>query len=404
MKEQDHIASFVRSKLAEKTFPYQEAYWEGAQAQFAEWDRKKKRRRGFLWFFFGLLFVGTGGFVWGEMVGSDEQLSLRRQILDSPLYQTLYVPQENASPTSSSLTTVFNTAQSSGRATADVQPLSSSVSARVLSHPLQQELLQEDVLLPNRPVLFLSHSSSASSFSKRIKLNDLNSIQGLPLLLFPVHQPSVSSQVLPAPTPRKIRPYVRIGGNFTPSQVDEEKRNWQSNPDLEVGMEIPLGSRWQAQAGLSYFSSSLSNVSAMLRYRSYDFIFREQQLLWTPKSLQYAGVAVGLSHSILPRHEFGLGTRISYLLNTQGTVQESFASSFTESANEPEPANGYRNGLPDWDLQIRFWHQYALNRRLSIQTDGRLGIRNLTKAEIFTSPTPKRNTQLSVSLIYWLKK
>lgn len=417
MKETDNFESWVRSKLAEKPFPYDEAYWEKAEAQFAAWDQKKKKRRFLFWLFtFGLLASGVGGWFLTNPLQNPSIAAMDSVVLDS-CEQYLEDGNQIALAVSPDLLPAFDSVQNSNASTtrspsSPLRALSSNqsqdpseptrhtnISSRIPqvleSSSASKETLDSHVGLPVQ-------ASAVSPEAKELFIKALGRAS-LSDWTFRSHFPSQVS--IFSPEKRRVRPYVKTEIMGSPYQLNNLRNTSLSslNPSLELGLDVPFGSRLSLQPAVSYYGMSIHETSANLSYIEYDFIFRSEEIQWTPERLHYIGGGLGLAMRIFPRHSIGAGVRAGYLLTTKGQMVEGFRNSFESTNEEPETVYHYTNGLQDWDGQVRLTYAYSLSRKWSMQLAGQYGLRNLTKDELFTQKNANRHSGLSVSLQYWFR-
>lgn len=410
MKDNNHFESFLRDKLAEKAFPYDEAYWDQAQQQFAEWDQKKKRHRALLWIFAGLLLCTIGGWTLGQFLNPtphvEELSSIHAELTEETSPEDLSMcadipfssvdmpdlPDPNHESPSSSLVSQTS--------------LPTDLHSSTKESAIPATVLEEERMEPSSQFVPTETTISAASISEKqskqtISIQDIDNQK---LLLFPLHERFPEPTELQGIRPHGLRWYIQAGLAVSQSQhLDTSYTTLTLSPLIETGVVIPTQAGIDLSVGLNYFSTPLLNTSATMIYRSYDFIVREEEKVWTPEHLHFAGVHVGASSRLGARHEIGLDTRINYLLTTQGTLGETRRTTFESTADEPQTVWHYRNSLRSWDIQTGLFHQYHFTPRLSVKTAVYHGFRNLTQDAGFTPAVKHRNSRLSLSLIYWLR-
>ncbi|MEM7367207.1 MAG: hypothetical protein AAF587_01330 [Bacteroidota bacterium] len=409
MKETDHFESLIRSKLAEKPFPYDEAYWTKAQAQFAVWDRKKKRRILLFWIFtFGLFASGVGG--WWMLREGETQAPPYVDLMPVDTCESIpHIPTPGPRATLSSLSQSASArsddkdefggkpptshwylarAAKSAPFSSDQAPLPAAISSVEMDEDKQKNKAIPIIQEPR-----LSHPVFSVNTIQKFRQSDWDLVDQTP------------GFVELSPNQRRLRPYVQVGLLFSPAQLADLSSQTieTSNTEVEVGISLPIRSRMTVKTGVSYYSFHPTQAHADLEFVEYDFIFRSQQLRWTPERLHYLGLGAGLNVRVLPKHSLGGFLRLGHLLTTKGSLVESFQTSFESASSEAETVRHYRNGLPDWDGQIRLVYQYQLARKWSLQLAGQYGLRNLTKDELFSQDKKNRNSGGSLSLTYWLR-
>jgi len=392
MGDRSHIDDYLRSRLAERHYPFNPEHWAGAE-QLIALQEQRKRRRFLIW-----LWMGMGILAMATL----STLALNVHFLSTEDAQ--YLSFESCDQPEEDLS---------------VQPgFSSKIPENEQSEPSsffhgKQVANQKDQV--SKPDPDQTYWKSLS-FPRIEKENQ--------------RRPAGNREIGPKNIKGMETENIEIEASFAESLGEGfEKRSRPLGPRHHLGMEVGL--QWNAPFGdalvrdwsnadplpllglrYSYEYSSRLSLRAGLRYRilsglasdstfistRFGFGVEEKRVLRSPRHLHQLELPIGLSWRLGDRHYLDLGGYASFLLEATGRETEILQSGDTRLSQSEERVGGLRQGFSKINAGTYLGYRYYLGKGQYLSGECSLGLRDLTDDEFFLNN--RKDLAFSVRIIY----
>lgn len=407
MKEINDLDVFIRKKLAQRDHPFQEAYWEQAEALIeADKRNRKQRRMLFIWWGMGimLMMILTAGLAYRYVEEPSAQSFDQRHSERKIAHATPSSPSHNAHSTQT-------------REAAQLETVPTAIASDTTASAHTQSLTQRQ--LAKRPY------STEEKARLRINLaDDQGDVRAGPIdPPHPAMSPPVPYDAWLAAGSYKL-PLNQLGHN---AQVD-----WLSWQEKRHGFALEAGWQWtpswtanEANRGsfhpvigatYHYWLSPAIRFQSGLRYTgrgalgtSYSFSDIERGFgqvrtdsIFTPKRLHQLEIPVRLEGRVAGRHYASIGLNGTWLLETTGTIEVS-----QRKTTAPQPLSqstsrtgGLRYGFQKGDLQLVAGYGYYVGEGMMIRAEGVVGLRDMTDQAFFEHARFDRHMGLRLLFSY----
>lgn len=314
---ENKLDNYFREQLSKREYPFQEAYWEAAQALL---QRKKRRRRIFFWLFFGMAAVATGWWMWpAHTVVSPKGVVETSLVQQKATGTKTAVPKSEDQPKSAALKSTGDRREklSAREEQSPVQPLDfpvpqtqqvTSENEPALTPVTETELAEVAAIGKEQPVESELTSQRIGDFS------------ALPLL---------TAEPLPLPWekrfvrtewPQKL-PWFFQNWSVLVSQVFTGEQSATLNRigyRMALRKDMKLKSGFYLFAGTGYeYRSGTFEASKVAVGRNYRFGLELDSQFLKPNSLHFVDLPIGIGVS-KTRHQFELSLSPRFLLGLKG--------------------------------------------------------------------------------------
>lgn len=450
MSDQNPLDDFLKRKLSERTYSFQESYWEAAEG-LIEADRKKKKRRGFLWWWIaglGLLAISMGvASLWNtgsvpnnQSIAEQIQAPLSHtpiidssQIVqghnkpsvpvdlhgqannqirpDTPLSGTSVLPTleladskqiaalRQVSPPSQ---IVMSSEEMQGEITAGtIQPQESSNGKGLIQNELARQMAEDSSMSHAILLTGMDQTDSIATNASVFKLENIDRIPANSFLL--------SSALTQDIEPVSLYKYIRknhIGIRFGQTAAEgfqnmgstKAPRNYQGFAGIHYARR--LNDRLRLHTGLEYSTRGGLNSDSTYQSTAFSFGFTRQSTTISPQKLHTLELPLSLALRIKNRHYIQLGASASYLLNVSSLVLKGTETDFGSNNPTSERVWGYSQGFSKVDASLLTGYQYYLGRGLYLGIQSRYGLRDVTDPIFFRNDRSDRNIRWQLSLTY----
>ncbi len=392
MGDRSHIDDYLRSRLAERHYPFNPEHWSGAEQLIALQEQRKRRRfLIWLWMGMGILAIATLSTLALNVhfLGTEEAQYLSFESCDQP-EEDLSV-QPGFSPKN---------------------PENEKSEPSSFPHGEQMSNLKDQVSKPDANRTYWKSLSYP-----KIKKENQRRLAG-------------NSEIIPENI-QGIEPgNIEIEASFADSLGEGfEKRSRPVGPRHHLGMEVGL--QWNAPFGdalvkdwvnadplpllglrYSYEYSSRLSLRTGLRYHIFSglasdstftstrfgFGVEERRVLRSPRHLHQLELPIGLSWRLGDRHYLDLGAYASFLLEVTGRETEVLQSGDTRLSQSEERVGGLRQGFSKINAGTYLSYRYYLGKGQYLSGECSLGLKDLTDDDFFLNK--RKDLVFSVCIIY----
>ncbi len=429
MSKKDQLDEFLREKLSEREFPFQEAYWESAQA-LIEADEQHRRRWFGVWLnSMGLVLAGAAliAFVWWGISATDETDLAANRHTDTEWIAQAHVRGEESGKSeeerekredreqTASLSEVRQERgkREEGRGKSDRFAVRSQTAALVETEaansdipPNSQTTQTSNSLEQNREKSEAGMKTDATSQTaaritsqaqsialSRIKRVGETSLAGKP--------DNVTISLLPQASTRSKKGRHTIGISLGMSLTNAWPSAESSANPAVLATALPgmyyqykTGKGITLSTGVQYQSRSGLNVSHSYRSTAFAFGLDEEITTISPHSLHSLEVPIQLGIPLVGQHRLLLGADVAYLLNVESEVETISRNPFGTETRSKETGWGYTQGFKPFDIGIQAGYRYRIGRRMQVGMSLRYGLRDLTDNAFFDQNAVNRNVQI----------
>jgi hypothetical protein len=428
INKEDNFNEFLKQKVAESHFEYNEAYWLKAEKLIEEAQPKRKP----IWwgFGFGLLSLVIIGGVTAMIYNSNQRQLQTAQRAQTPA--TLQARNvSNNTPTRSikdiSASNSQSKALSETKLLVEKQTAVASLKAEVSAKKLKSNTsiaVHQGIITENKDVL--TNQSDANNQSNYSKMGNFSQVRNLSVPKTPVNsatEEDEDEQVITIAAPIVInarKPVVKdIDVNIVAACENKNTHEWMFN--LLAGVSDSRGFEGNTVAssriGFGYFgglrlayklnknwfvgvqplvySRGAINTSIQTEKTAYDFGANADEFIVKNKALLFAEIPVSIGYRI-QRHQISIGAGIEYLANVKSDVKAFGTSEYTPNQW------GYTEGFNRFGTIGIFNYAFNVYNEFWLTMMVQKGFTDLTKADYFTNNSEDKNFNIRIGIQYQL--
>ncbi|MEO0898562.1 MAG: hypothetical protein AAFY71_19270 [Bacteroidota bacterium] len=433
MAGKKHIDAYVKDRLSERQYAFNEAYWDQAQAMLDLQEKRRKRKLFLLWWLgmggLPVLLIGMGSFLFlqGKTADLDPQENMNVMMVADSGNQIDLV-DEGQAPHPTDLTTnqalVSKDAKETGdakvrsphsisslpksdlmaqtakankgkrKAKADKKvnkngsetnkkPFQRVLSMGILRSPRKRgELKQPD---PN-PILIKSGKQ------KEWKLNMLQE-RAFEWDVAIMQVTDSLGVLLSNYVQRKHHLGIDVGMSLSPdwSNTQSATKAFSLGPLIGLRYEYELKAGLRLVSGLRY--SSRAGLNSDMTYISTDFSFgfQREKIVQSPRRMHFLEVPLLLDWHMGGRHYAQFGGQLNALIDVSGKEQKFMETESGEVLLSEENLWGLRRGFQRLHPSLNLAYGYYLGEGLRIGLQAQWSPTNLTNSEFFGAESLNRN-------------
>ncbi|MEM7373259.1 MAG: hypothetical protein AAF587_31835 [Bacteroidota bacterium] len=429
MSDQDPLDDFLKKKLSDRQYAFQDSYWEAAQ-ELIEADRGKKKRKGFLIWWLGGLGVGVvilslGLWQFVKNASNSSSFSYQQEIVGHVQVGTskvdpdscedlIIVPNESSShmsaPIASSLShRPTNVPASPSSISSTQRPASSAIFSSVspISDQRQKRPVKKKIPSQQSPIsdyLTNEHPSLTEEKQTDIAQLDLGRVYRIQQRTFSleqaIHSHSAFTSISSHQSPNYLGVRVALDVAEGWQNGTQTKAGRSYLPSFGIHYARSIRDRFRVHTGLAY--QQMGNLQADKVYRStnFGFGFETEATTISPQKLHFVQVPVYGEWRIRHRHFVLLGGSTAYLLNVSSLVSAQTETDFGIQPENGETVWGYKQGFRNMDLSLMAGYQYYLGNGLYLGLRTQYGLRDLSKSDFFDNNTIDRNLRIQLGLTF----
>lgn len=413
MNEHENIDGLLKKKLENRSFEFQDSYWEAAEQLIDADSNARKKRRWFFLLLFFFLASGLGGIVsWFQFAGSQpgyaNALTNGNSMPDSMNNRTKVPP---SSPEVHNQILIVEEVCDESASSSSVPKKRFSAVFRSSNKPGTKR--NKDVINNRNPMSEearapLPTETPGETPPGRFRSSDVRDIafEGyLPSRNFSLYNELKRPGVLPKQSLSFRKRHalgIMLGTTLAPGLQNnsDTRAAISTHPSVGLRYSYSLGKGIRLQTGLLY--QGRGGLNADSTYRSVNFSFGAETEATTisPQSLHYVEVPLMADVHLAGRHYLMGGVNLAYLINTRSDVHKEKILPFETVDMGSNKAWGYRQGFQPLDASVTVGYGYYLNRGLRLGVRANYGLRDITDDSFFLNNTRDRNLQLRLVLEY----
>lgn len=396
MKRDQHpLDQLLKQKLDNRSFEYQDAYWEAASELLG--DQRRKRRGFWVWILLGIgLVSGSIGLamfspapefpsdsVFAHMIWDSDW-----EFPDSCLLASALVVEQN----SQGVTIAF---EEHGR-----KKRQRSTPTERITHSAVDSLNNKFSSQEIYTALSQPESQRTIDWENQIEL------EGIFRRNYSLKNALLTSFFWKAPGDWKQNRHsigLTLGTQLAPAWRGEQVGQPSIAPVVGGYYRYALTPTIRLQTGLLYQQRSSLNRDTTFTSLEYGFGLTENSTTLSSKSLHFASLPITAEFAIGSRQSISIGVEPSVLLGVKTNVENLLNVEGDISHSQPETTWNYPQGYRSWDVSIQAGYHYYLGQGLRIGTVAGYGLRDLTNNSYFTQGWIDRQLNWRVWLEYDLK-
>lgn len=387
-REQHPLDQFLKDKLSERSFSYQDSYWEAA-SQLIGHDRR--RRRGWIfWVLGGLMILPIGILGWSTFFLASDSTALWAQ---SDWNSNWEFP-DTCLMTSHLVSATYLTGASTDQNPASIQeiPVSRYPSANNGGEALEMPQRISSQELYNQLNQTAGTFEATAEPEIELLAMRVRKFQLLPFLFTPKAPKEAGDwkrfrHVLSARVGTQLAPAWRGGATTQPGLA----------PLLGVEYRYALTPTVRVRTGVLYRQRAGLNRDTTFTSVSFGFGREESSTTLENRSLHFVSLPVSAEFEVGARTGISLGAEASYLLGVRTDVLS--VNELGTSASS-ETSWRYPQGYQRWDLAVQAGMHHYLGQGLRIGTSASYGLRDLTLNEYFSQGLTDRQINVRLWLSY----
>jgi hypothetical protein len=436
--KEDNFNEFLKQKVEESHFEFNEAYWLKAEKLIESAQPKRKPFwLGFGWGVLSLAIItGLGAFVWNLAQDNDKlvskeninhaQTALNTNVLQANLEssQSQIVPNEAANITTQAtvaqkeMTVKSAKGSVTYKVTNPTKKLSTSQKSSVL-----HGLIESQNINNSKQITANLNKGSEGNFSQVRNL----SVPKLPQSTFNDNEEteeesySENSRTITIAEPVVIRTKSAsakdIDVNIVAACENQYKHEWMLS--LLGGVSDSRGfegnTASNSRIGFGYFgglrvaykldknffvalqplmySRGAINTSVQTEKTAYDFGAKADEFVVKNKSILFAELPISIGYRV-NRHQISIGAGIEYLVNVKSDVKEFGATDYTSNQW------GYTNGFNRFGSIAVFNYAFKVYNEFWLTMMVQKGFTDMTKSDYFTTNSSDKNLNLRIGVQY----
>jgi hypothetical protein len=432
--KEDNFNEFLRQKVEESHFEYNEAYWLKAEKLI---NNAQPKRRPFWWGFgWGILSLalvgGSATLIWNN----NQQKVSAENIKTAPVLQANF-KQANTKVASPSLSnTDVSTLAASSHGVDYKQhqnkaaTLASTVNAirnnatksKTNSNVKNSGVIQNQILdnSANENELAKASNSSNGSFSK-VKVLSLPKLPESNITEF--EEETADTKVITIAEPIVMyakKPSLKdIDVNIVAACENKNKHEWMfgvlggvsdsrgfegntvSNSTIGFGyfgglkLAYKLDKNWFVSVQPLLYSRGAINTSIETEKTAYDFGANADEFVVKNKALVFSELPISIGYR-LQRHQISVGAGVEYLVNVKSDVKEFGTDTYTSNQW------GYTEGFNRVGAMAIFNYSFNVYKDFWLTMMVQKGFTDMTKADYFTTNSVDKNLNLRIGIQYLL--
>lgn len=395
-REQHPLDQLLKQKLDNRSFEYQDAYWEAASELLGDQGRK---RRGF-WVWMLLAF----GLVSGTMGWA--MYSPTPEFPSDSVFAHITWESDWEFPDSCLKALAVITKQ------ANQQPpvmLFGNVGPRIHSTPPPGEDRDQAGMEPSRNDFSsqqLYNTLSKPAIQRQADWEEEVLLEGMKRKNYSLQNSLLTSFFWKAPGDWKQNRHsigLTLGTQLAPAWRGEKLGQPSIAPVFGGYYRYALSPTIRVQTGLLYQQRGSLNRDTTFTSLEFGFGRTENSTTLSSKSLHFASLPITAEFAIGSRQSISIGVEPSVLLGVKTNVENLLNLDDEISNSQPETTWNYPQGYRSWDVSIQAGYNYYLGQGLRIGTVASYGLRDLTDNSYFTQGWIDRQLNWRVWFEYDLK-
>ncbi len=163
---------------------------------------------------------------------------------------------------------------------------------------------------------------------------------------------------------------------------------------------VNVAKNFNISTGLSYRSKSGKGVELSRTQTTYGFGKTERTETLALDRLHYIDLPLEVSYDIKGKHSIIAGASIGYLAGVRSSLATKNEESLYASSEESKNTWNYRDGLNNFDANLRLGYDYQLQNNLSIGGMVQYGLLDITNDQTFNVVDNSNNLEVRVTLKY----
>lgn len=387
-REQHPLDQFLKEKLSERSFDYQDSYWEAA-SQLIGHD--KRRRRGWIfWMLAGLMILPVGILSWSTLRLASDQSALWAEVDWNSNWEfpdSCLMAVQKMSAEADILEKEVQTFQREQ----DVHSshLTSLYQGRAIDRTPQRISSQELYNQLNHPGTNVITSADPEISLLAMKMRQFRI---LPFLLSPKAPKEAGDW-------KRFRHQisVRFGTQLAPAWRGGAVTQPGISPVAGLEYRFALTPTVRLRTGLFYRQRGGLNRDTTFTSVAFGFGREESSTTLDNRSLHFVSIPLTTEIEVGPRTGISLGLEASYLTGVRTAVSSQAANG---TSTLSETTWGYPQGYQRWDLALQGGMHHYLGQGLRIGTTASYGLKDLTLNDYFSQGLTDRQINVRLWMSY----
>lgn len=191
-----------------------------------------------------------------------------------------------------------------------------------------------------------------------------------------------------------------VGANYS-KLITPSGNGYINTPYFGLQYQYQLNPKWQFNTGLGYSYVKANGLEKEYITEQYSFGLTTENTTINTERLHYIELPILARYRAFNNFSFIGGTNITYLLNTNSTVNKSaFNTLGGKQALTQTNENQYKKGVSHWDVQMQFGLEYKLNNNLHLGLLANTGLLDVSKNNYYNTVVFNRNSRLQLYIKY----
>ncbi len=431
---EDNFNAFLKQKVEESHFEFDEAYWLKAEKMIENSQPKRKPFwLGFGWCVFSIALIGGATALF--LNGGIQKATFNAK---APIAEASILRMPTAVPTQgviSTTATANNAVNVASKQVADltVTPHNSTIAADALPKAKakgnqQKAMFQKANAQGNSGInktangLTASKSTNYDGAFNRVKSLSLPNLPEITLSAIEAEEQAqeetpVITIVEPIIMKSKLHGVKDIDVNVVAACENKYKHNWifsllggvsdsrgfegntASNSRIGFGyfgglkVAYKIDKNWFVAAQPLIYSIGAINTSVQTEKMAYDFGGEADEFIVKNKALLFAELPVSIGYRV-QRHQISLGAGLEYLVNVKSDVKEFGTTNYTINQW------GYTDGFNRTGAIAMFNYSYNVFNEFWLSMMVQKGFTDMTQANYFTTNSKDKNLNLRIGIQY----
>lgn len=419
MKNTPSFEEFLKEKLQEGHFPFEERHWAGAQKKIAELkEAEKRRKRRIFWLFFGgFLLLGAGFGIWQTMEQEDAV-----DIMSQPIAQEKASEEKNQeSPIELDLESRVGEEAQEAESTLETQKSIASTQVQkeetllknVKSRSNQkaagvsgtEEKVEESIAsIPNEKESEVEEAVATGESTAIMR--DLELLSLLSALDLPNEITSEAEGKEVGTKDVKLRKPSRwsfdLSLHFGTAALSETFSDVRS-AEGKMHLNYRVAPRWQLTSGVGY-KYLYGNVPVNAREQvSYGFVATTTRYEWGLDKMHFLTIPFQVEYIPAFGHSIFFGGEANQRLKTSGDLTVYQRTTLEDDAPILSQSDiDYGAALSEWNFGLNFGYDYQFNERMGAGVEYRHGLTYLLNNNFFQSDKSEQASFIGLYLKYKL--
>lgn len=419
------IDNFVKRKLSEREFAFDEMAWADAERLLdAQMGERKPRRRFWMFFivFLGVSLLGAYGFgIWQnydrsfvapvEAIADNQAIEAKEDILLSQSNGTIAAianaPVESAAPKASNQDQVrqpaartnLNTALSSTSSASSLSTTAKIVEASLIPTPADRTQVATSANIPlNTLEASTLEAESINPTANQFQIDNSFAPNIYEMDVLGVRmsgQFDVQGDLRPLKNLKRIRHRIFLEAGNDVSTLDNHA------PYAGLSYQYTLSPRLQVESGFRYRMQMGLDFEEIIRRRTYSFGYVQDDYTLQVDRLHLVEMPFRVNWRPLPRYSFSGGVTAGYLYSSNGTLDYKRISSLTAQTEGSQLYNHYREPFQTLQWQAEAGLMYHALPRLSVGLNARYKLNDLYQINHGPANAEKWNVGIRLRYHLW---